>query len=168
MRPPIAAAVACTLLLACGDDPELAPACTVAVRGAVIEDLPCVVLALQAGAGDTAIWQVHLQGYAGARRTGLADVDVFLLGSGAPAAGVAYGFDGPGTEAVTEATAVRRVDVTSSAVRVTHDASLPGGALSLTVSAFPPPGSEGGAHGTVVATLPADGGGDAITIDARF
>jgi hypothetical protein len=170
MRRPLAAVLACTLLLACGDDPRVEEGCTVAVRGAITADLPCVVRALRAGVADQESWQLHLEAYTGATRSGPADVDVFLVGPGAPFAQTAYGL-GPGTQAVPVADATRSTDVTSFAARaaaITHDASEPGGALSLTVTAFPPAATEGGAHGTVRGTLPAIDGGSPITIEAQF
>lgn len=181
MRIRLAAALLALPLLAfdCGgDDPPQNPlglACTLQIRGAVNEDLWCIVAAYDYSDLDptSTMWALDLAAYRGMTEVG---GGVGFFHDGRPSLATAYGWSG-NASTVDSGEAVRYVGEASPVA--THEAIAPlmgyggTGALTVTFSRIPPPGATGAqlmdVHGTLSGTLPAvDGVSGPVTFTATF
>lgn len=185
MRTRLAAAVLALPLLAfdCGGEEEPAPnpfgtSCTLYVRGAVSEDLWCIVAAYDYADLDptSTMWALDLAAYRGMTTVG---GGVGFFHDGRPALGTPYGWSG-GTSNVESGEALRQVgDGAAGPPVTTHYATAPlmgyggEGAMSVTFTRIPPRGATGAqlmdVHGTLSGTLPAmDGVSPPVTFAATF
>jgi hypothetical protein len=185
MKLRLAAVLVALPLLAfdCGGKEEVSPfgmACKLQVRGAVTEDLWCIVAAYDYAdiSPPSTTWSFELVAYRGTTSVG---GGVGLFHDGRPAPGTAYGWSGA-TSNVDSGGATRYAgDATANppTTAATHEAMAPlqgvgaTGALSVTFTRIPPPGATGplltDVHGSLSGTLPAvDGKSAPVTFFATF
>ncbi len=192
MRKTLLLAVLSLPLLAfdCGGDPQPAPGgfgCSLEVRGAVSEDLWCIVTAYDYSAMPTMPaneWVFMLVAYRGQPVAGgalpdpAAQVGFFLTGR--PALNQPYGWSSTAST-VDSGSATRGTGSVQAGTYVdTHEAMAPldpldvgTGALATRFTAIPAANASGaqllGVHGTLEGTLPAlAAGGGQVTIRASF
>jgi hypothetical protein len=144
--------------------------CTLRVRGAVSEDMWCIVAAYDYTQMPVPLdeWGFELVAYRGTVQVG-GGVGLFL--GGRPELGTSYGWDGPDRSVLLTDGSADRYD---AAYQPTHSAwsIVDTGSVSVQFSAIPPPNATNGdligVHGTLTGVLPSETGGDPVTFTATF
>jgi hypothetical protein len=164
----------------CGGEEEVRSpvGCTLQVRGAVSEDLWCIVAAYDYSAFPVVPqdqWGFILTAYRGTMEVG-AGVGMFL--GGRPTLGTVYGWNGATRSALLTDGGAQRYGGSMFSepptYTQTHSAEsiIETGSLFIQLSAIPPANAMNeeliGVHGTLAGTLPSESGGDPVTIVATF
>jgi hypothetical protein len=161
--------------LGCGGGSDRSPSgCTLRVRGAVSEDLWCVVAAYDYSAMPGApmnVWGFELVAYRGSAQAMEVGAGVGVFLGGRPALDASHGWDGATRSALLTDGSAERLGANALP---THRAwSIDEtGSLSVEFSAIPPASATNaelmGVHGTLTGTLQSSSGGDPVTFSASF